>query len=410
VISNRNPSITLLTAKPKRLDLNASSVLHCTAADPDGDSLEYHWTAPIGSFTGQGSSVTWSAPSSAGHYFIVCRIDDGHGGEGIDSIGVVVQDFSNMGTGVPILYFPFNGNADDESGFGNHGTVYGAAPVSDRFGDLNSAYSFDGVNDHIRVSNCPLLNFQDAISVSFWMSIDAFFSREAYPISHGNWDNRWKLSILPDKHIRWTVKTDNPSNSGIKDLDSKMVFEKKLVVHIVAVYDGSIVSIFINNQLDNSGSWSGLLLTTTFDLTIGQVLPNNSQYNFKGILDDVRIFDYALSSEEIQNLYQEQSSSVVEGRLGLPGSLFLEPNFPNPFNDKTAIRYRLDSRGRVLLTVYNLLGKPVRKLLDAEMAPGSHMIWWDGRDDGNLSVSTGMYVCTIKTVGFSDRIKILYIK
>jgi hypothetical protein len=43
-----------------------------------------------------------------------------------------------------VAYYPFNGNADDESGNGNHGIVYGSTPVSDRFSNENSAYSFDG--------------------------------------------------------------------------------------------------------------------------------------------------------------------------------------------------------------------------------------------------------------------------
>ena len=46
-------------------------------------------------------------------------------------------------------------------------------------------------------------------------------------------------------------------------------------------------------------SFSGLILTTPIDLMIGQVLPGNTQYNFKGVIDDIRIYDYALSVDEI---------------------------------------------------------------------------------------------------------------
>ncbi|ETR68891.1 MAG: hypothetical protein OMM_04291 [Candidatus Magnetoglobus multicellularis str. Araruama] len=48
-----------------------------------------------------------------------------------------------------VAYYPFNGNANDESGNGNHGTVYGAILIEDRFGNKNSAYSFDGIDDYI---------------------------------------------------------------------------------------------------------------------------------------------------------------------------------------------------------------------------------------------------------------------
>lgn len=56
-----------------------------------------------------------------------------------------------------IAFYPFNGNANDESGNGNHGTVYGASLVKDRFGNADSAYSFDGVNDYIDIGR-PLVS------------------------------------------------------------------------------------------------------------------------------------------------------------------------------------------------------------------------------------------------------------
>ena len=48
-----------------------------------------------------------------------------------------------------VVWYPFSGNANDQSGNGNHATVYGATLTADRFGNPNSAYWFDGVNDYI---------------------------------------------------------------------------------------------------------------------------------------------------------------------------------------------------------------------------------------------------------------------
>ena len=58
-----------------------------------------------------------------------------------------------------VAYYPFNGNANDESGNDNHGTVYGAALTYDRFDNTNSAYKFDGINDIIRVADSMSLRF-----------------------------------------------------------------------------------------------------------------------------------------------------------------------------------------------------------------------------------------------------------
>ena len=55
-----------------------------------------------------------------------------------------------------VAYYPFNGNANDESGNGHNGTINSATLTSDRFGNPNSAYSFDGVNDYIDIGSFPL--------------------------------------------------------------------------------------------------------------------------------------------------------------------------------------------------------------------------------------------------------------
>src|SRR4030042_3612979 len=68
-----------------------------------------------------------------------------------------------------VAYYPFNGNVHDESGNGNHGTVYGATLTMDVFGNLDGAYSFDGLDDYIAVDINT--NFSDAISVAVWVYI-----------------------------------------------------------------------------------------------------------------------------------------------------------------------------------------------------------------------------------------------
>jgi hypothetical protein len=65
--------------------------------------------------------------------------------------------------------FPFNGNANDESGNGNNGVVYGAALTADRFGNANSAYAFDGINDYMRIADSQSLNITGDLTISAWI-------------------------------------------------------------------------------------------------------------------------------------------------------------------------------------------------------------------------------------------------
>lgn len=407
---NHVPVIISLTADPKKIDLGATALLTCMATDPDDDTLSYIWTSAYGTISGGDSVVTWTAPENEGYYYVSCMVDDGRGGQAVDSIGIVVQDSSNVGTGIPVAYYPFNGNADDESGLDNHGSVHGVMLVADRFGNANSAYYFDGVDDHIRVPNHASLNFRDEISISFWMKIEQFYSREAYPISHGNWENRWKISIIPDKRIRWTIKTDYGVNSGIKDLDSQTQLVTDTLYNITVLYDDSTFEIYINGELDVSSSWSGLILPTTIDLTIGQVLPNNPNYNFKGVLDDIRIYNYALSVEEIQNIYNE-SASIKEPRDYLTESQILQ-TYPNPFVKSIVIDYLLTGRDSALTTlkIYNILGQHIRTLIKEKQKAGRYTVRWDGKDNTGRQLSKGIYFLLLERGESKDTKKILRIR
>jgi len=89
-------------------------------------------------------------------------------------------------------------------------------------------------------------------------------------------------------------------------------------------------------------------------------------------------------------------SSVSLWEAGLP-SRFELFNYPNPFNSRTVISYSVPSRGRVEIGVYDLLGRRVRLLRDGPVHPGRHAVFWDGRDDGGRRVSSGVYVCVLRS-------------
>jgi hypothetical protein len=389
---NHAPVIEDLIASAGKIDMGDTTTISCIAGDPDGDMLDYFWSADYGLLIGSDSVVAWIAPDSVGYYFIKCTVRDNRGGEDTDSIGIVVRDSTNSQTGDPVAYYPFSGNANDESGLNNHGTVNGADLTTNRFGDPNSAYYFNGTSDNIRVPVSSSLNFTDAITVSFWMMPTQLFTdRETYPISHGNYENRWKVSIIPDQKIRWTVKTSD----GIKDLDSQTKTAVNTWYHVVGLYDGSNFEIYINSNLDNHTSFSGTIMTTNIDLMIGQVLPNNSTYNFKGIIDDVRIYDYALSVEEIEALYGETSAIHPEIK-SIPKNFSLMQNYPNPFNPMTMIKYDLPQAVTVKLQIFDLTGRLVQTLVNEHKPAGHYSAVWNAQN-----VSSGIYFIRLSAGDFT---------
>ena len=399
---NNDPVIHQLTADPRKIDLGQMSEIICTASDPDNDDeLTYLWSCKAGSLEFTDSVATWTAPAVAGDYYIVCRVEDNYNGFDLDSINIAVRDLSIKQTGDLVAYYPFDGNANDASTFGNNGIVYGPVLTQDRFGASDNAYLFDGVNDYILVPNSASLNFQSSITVNFWIKITEFYdTREAYPLSHGNWERRWKFSITNQK-IRWTVKTDD----GIKDIDSDHTLLLNKFYNITGVYNGSDFEIYIDGKLNNFSHHSGLILTTTIDLTIGQVLPDNNNYNFKGIIDDVRIYNYALSLEEIADLYDINLQIPDQTKTAVPLRDHLSQNFPNPFNPKTIINYQLAKGIEVDLSIYNVLGQRIETLVSGRQTAGSYRIEWNAEN-----YPSGIYYYRIEAGDYWDVKKMVVIK
>ena len=110
--------------------------------------------------------------------------------------------FSVFGQNIPsyvptnglVGWWPFNGNADDESGNGNNGTVNGATLTSDRFGGSNSAYSFDGIDNYIKLLFNPVSNPTD-FTVSVWVKSNASISTNPQCIFYDGGPSEYHLDI-----------------------------------------------------------------------------------------------------------------------------------------------------------------------------------------------------------------------
>ncbi|MCX6142416.1 MAG: T9SS type A sorting domain-containing protein [Ignavibacteriales bacterium] len=399
---NNPPVIQKMKAIPKKINIGATTTLSCLAVDADSNALSYRWSARSGLLSGSGSLVSWQAPPTEGNYYIRCVVDDGLGGIATDSVGLEVRDFSKVQSGRLVAFYPFSGDAKDAGEFHHDGRVNGGSFVGDRFGHPSNAFSLDGATASIVVPNDSGLNFQNGITVNFWMTVRAFYEREQYPISHGNWQNRWKVSIS-NKYLRWTVKTP----TGTKDLDSETQLTLDSLYNVTVIYSGADMEIYLNGALDAFSAWSGAMMTTSYDLTIGQDLPGDNNYNFKGVLDDIRIYDYALSVQQIANLFDINTAVTVTNDPGSLTSFVLYQNYPNPFNPSTIIRFNVPPPQRVLVRVevYDVLGRRVDTLLDGEVVGGlQEVVWNAGR------FPSGVYYCRLTTSSTTQSRKMILVK
>jgi len=91
--------------------------------------------------------------------------------------------------------------------------------------------------------------------------------------------------------------------------------------------------------------------------------------------------------------------SIVKRENRFPDDFYLFPNYPNPFNPVTTIRFSLPVNSKVILNVYDINGRKIRTLLNQKKAAGFYEIKWDGKNDQGANVASGLYLYQLKTSG-----------
>jgi hypothetical protein len=98
------------------------------------------------------------------------------------------------------------------------------------------------------------------------------------------------------------------------------------------------------------------------------------------------------------------------GDVSLPRAYGLSQNYPNPFNPVTTIQYSLPQRSHVVIDVFDILGRQVRRLVNETRSAGAYEVRWDGTDQGGVPVSTGVYLYRIQAGDFVQSRKMLLLK
>lgn len=209
-----------------------------------------------------------------------------------------------------VARYTFDGKANDVTAFRNDATVHGAYLTQDRFGVANRAFWFDGVMSYMTAPNAPQLN-SPTTTVAFWIRVDSLPEQgEVYVLSHGGWQERWKISLPAHGKPVWTTN----HTGGISDMDSgdANVLDIGEWHHVVMVHDGLKDYIYIDGVLAAEKDVVGTLNSTNFPLGIGYN-PIDGGLFFKGALDEITIWNGALDSAAVAELYAEQSVAPFFG-------------------------------------------------------------------------------------------------
>ena len=222
-----------------------------------------------------------------------------------------------------VAYYPFNGNANDESSFDNHGTVNGATLTTDRFGNNDRAYSFDGDGDSILSDY--IIEPQSTVTFSFWaktteqtrrMTVmnqdcngsencdDTFalvlnkFLNSAVVCEYGHMDTSpQSFGYIGGSH--YGTVNHEVANSGWQHY--------ALIIGENNNYSYSNFKFYVNGVLSETGcdhNWGGWEYEyANISLAIGKGNSYTLEGDYLGEIDDVAIWNRALSDEEIANLY-----------------------------------------------------------------------------------------------------------
>lgn len=213
-----------------------------------------------------------------------------------------------------VAYYPFSGSAADASGNGNNGTVNGANLTADRFDLPASAYDFNGTSSYIAIPQNSVLNSLSNLTLSAWVwqrvmtDTSTLLNKALNGIPDG-WMFDTVVNCTPNvRQLRLQGAANNSCNAtGVTEY-SLMKWH-----HVVATVSGTVGTVYLDGHLDGLGNVGSIPLNT-LDVFIGSAHPSpRSDFLalFNGKIDDVRIYNRALSSKEVAELYNIESGPKV---------------------------------------------------------------------------------------------------
>ena len=240
------------------------------------------------------------------------------------------------------------------------------------------------------VADIPGFDLIDSQNYIGWLhhastGIDSFDISEAPPIG-----DYVRLSIIEDgERMAGSYKPiPKGGHQWLLELDNTLPVEREVRIRIVE--SGPLPDGMQLYVLDRDYRCALPVTDQTFKIRTAEAYP-------------VRHMQVILGSES----YAE---SRTDGIALTPLEFTLFQNYPNPFNGQTVIAYRLVKRDRVRIDVFNILGHHVRRLVDRTQEPGTQSVIWYGEDDAGNTAAGGVYFYRIRTAGYVNTKKLVFIR
>ena len=308
-----------------------------------------------------------------------------------------------------------DGTANDQVS-GVHGVVVGDAIIAD------GALHIDSLDQWVELpGDLVLVQDYEAITVSTWFTPDdsanngfhmvVYFGdtvddlgSNGFFISPCRGDDMSRAAISCGVTVEpWTAE------NGVNGPETN----DGLLHHMVVTIDDAELNFYVD------GEWMGMAelldLNALWNISQNYAYIGRGGYTadpvLLGAIHDVRIYNKALSGEEVLYLYQNDPTTAVENQVSTqPQDFQLAQNYPNPFNPSTTIEYSLSKATTARVSIYNMLGQKIVTLADGLHRAGTFKVAWNGLDEFGQPLNSGLYIYKLETENFSFAKKMLLMK
>jgi beta-lactamase regulating signal transducer with metallopeptidase domain len=224
-------------------------------------------------------------------------------------MGNLFKNFTNNELDEHLLaYFPFNGNANDESIFKQKTYSHNVTLCEDRFGRKNRAYDFNGINSYIKTDKKNVLNDVESFTISCWLYPRRAKNWESWICKDGiKWASEWRMGFGEDQNNEWgltTCKLNLGRNywANYWITNTKLMFDKWIHVAMSVDRKRNIVTVYMN------GKKTGVIKDMQkYDRAEGSVqigFQTDDNVYYDGKIDDIRIYNYVLSDAAVSQIYE----------------------------------------------------------------------------------------------------------